>query len=173
MAAKKKKSGKKQTGKKKLPKKKTKQPAGSKKRKNSPRSKAEEKIAKLPKDKFGLPVLPPKFTARSKKSIEQKVYNKRSPIHGMGVFAKKKIKAGSYIGHYEGVPSVQDGTYVLWVNEEGDTWRGVDGKNELMFLNHSSDPNAEFDGNKLTAVKDIEPDEEITFHYGDEWQDVP
>ena len=43
----------------------------------------------------------------------------------------------------------------------------------LRFLNHASKPNAEFDGDRLYARRVIRKDEEITFHYGEEWEDVP
>ena len=98
-------------------------------------------------------------------------YVDNSPIHGKGVFAKKKIRKGTFLGTYEGQPTRKDDTYVLWVDEEG-TWVGIDGENELRWLNHSSRPNAEFDGADLFAIRTIQPDEEITFFYGPEWADV-
>lgn len=92
-----------------------------------------------------------------------------SPIHGKGLFARVDWAAGTYIGRYEGVPSEENGTHVLWVEgeEEGD-WLGVDGTNALRFLNHSATPNAELDGQELYAASDISPGEEITIDYG-EW----
>ncbi len=103
--------------------------------------------------------------------IEQKIYVKESPIHGKGCFARIPIKKGDFIGEYQGPPSKKDGTYVLWVQEEDEVWRGVNGKNQLKFLNHSAKPNAFFDGTMLYALKKIKKDEEVTFHYGEEWED--
>ena len=87
-----------------------------------------------------------------------------------GVFAKAPIEADEFIGVYEGDPSDDDGTYVLWVEVEPDgDVAGIDGTNELRYLNHSGSPNAEFDGPELYALRAIAPGEEITFDYGEEW----
>ncbi len=115
---------------------------------------------------------PVTFSKRSNKAIEDKIVVKKSPIHGKGCFAKKKIRKGAYLGSYEGPTVLEDGTYVLWVQKENGGWHLIDGKNDLRWLNHSSKPNAEWDGNKLYALRTIEEGEEITFHYGEDWEDV-
>lgn len=90
-----------------------------------------------------------------------------SPIHGRGLFARVRIERDEYIGAYEGPASDEDGMHVLWLwNEETEKWEGIDGVNEMRFLNHSSDPNADWWGDELYALRTIEPDEEITFDYG-------
>ncbi|MEQ8351173.1 MAG: SET domain-containing protein-lysine N-methyltransferase [Leptospiraceae bacterium] len=131
-------------------------------------SKAAQRPRILPKDT----PFPLKFSARSNKAIEKYVYNKKSGIHGMGAFARSRIPKGAYVGSYEGIPSLDDDIYVLWVEQDSGSWRGIDGKNELRYLNHSSRPNVEWDENRLYSIRAIEPDEELTFHYGDEWEDV-
>ena len=80
--------------------------------------------------------------------------------------------AGERIGEYTGSPSAEDGTYVLWVEGDDGEYRGIDGDNELRWLNHSSSPNVEFDGPELFALVDIEPGTELCFHYGEEWEHV-
>ena len=100
-------------------------------------------------------------------------YTGPSPIHGKGVFAARRITRGELIGVYSGVPTARDGTHVLWVEGEDGTMAGRLGKNGLRYLNHSSRPNAEFDGDHLYALRVIRTDEEITFHYGEEWEGVP
>ena len=62
--------------------------------------------------------------------------------------------------------------YVLWVLDDNDREVGVEGRNALRFLNHSSRPNAEFLGLELHAIRNIQPGAEVTIHYGDAWQDV-
>ena len=62
--------------------------------------------------------------------------------------------------------------HVLWVEGDDGGYRGIDGDNELRWLNHSSSPNVEFDGPVLFALVDIEPDTELCFHYGEEWEHV-
>ena len=97
---------------------------------------------------------------------------KRSPIHGRGVFARQRIRKGAYIATFEGVRTTKDGMHVLWVLDENDEEYGLEGRNELRFLNHSSRPNAEFEGPDLFAIRNIQPGAEVTFHYGDGWDDV-
>ena len=57
-------------------------------------------------------------------------------------------------------------------DEEGDGVYGVRGRNHLRFVNHSPQPNAEFDGVELFSLTPIEPDEEITVDYGSDWADL-
>ena len=99
-----------------------------------------------------------------------RVVVKDSPIHGRGVFARQDIPAFSYIGRYEGQMTDEDGMHVLWLyDEDRDDWVGVDGENEMRFLNHSEDPNAEWSDLDLYATRWISAGEEITFDYG--WDD--
>jgi hypothetical protein len=102
-----------------------------------------------------------------------------SIIHGKGLFAGVEFSKGCYIGFYEGKETLENGIYVLWVQQEegadmistDDGWLGYDGTGDLRFLNHSSQPNCELDGQHLYALRDIAPSEELTFDYG-EWFEV-
>ena len=96
---------------------------------------------------------------------------KPSPIHGQGLFAAQRIEADTYIGEYLGPHTQIDGPYVLWIEEEDGTLYGIDGRNELRYTNHSGDPNAVMEGEHLYALRDIEPGEEITIHYGPDWEE--
>lgn len=96
---------------------------------------------------------------------------KQSPIHGKGVFARQRIRRGERIGRYLSRRTTKDGTYVLWV-EKDDGWFGYDGYGRLRFLNHRDPPNSVFDGLELFALSTIEPGQEITIHYGDEWNGI-
>jgi SET domain-containing protein len=98
-----------------------------------------------------------------------------SPVHGRGLFARHNIPADTWIGHYDGPQTRENGMYVLWVEagqdgETGEEWIGYDGINELRFLNHARQPNGEMDGLDLYAIRDIRPDEEITIDYGEEFE---
>ena len=97
-------------------------------------------------------------------------YVAESAIHGLGVFAGRRFTRDEVIGTYEGAPTQEDGTYVLWLYQD-DQWRGIEGTGPLRFLNHACEPNADFDGCELYALRDIAPGEEITFHYGEEWEE--
>lgn len=95
-----------------------------------------------------------------------KVYVDDSAIHGYGLFAKKDIKKGQYIGTYEGPSSKKNGMHVLWVwDEDDEKWLGINGKNEMRFANHADKPNAEFWGDEMYALKKIKKGAEITFDY--------
>jgi len=97
-----------------------------------------------------------------------------SPVHGRGLFAHHDIPADAWIGHYDGPQTSQNGMHVLWVEagdgDSGDEWAGYNGINELRFLNHAAQPNAEMDGLDLYATHDISAGEEITIHYGEEFE---
>ena len=98
------------------------------------------------------------------------VYTTRSPIHGDGLFAARPLRAGQLIGVYQGPEVADDGIYVLWIEDDtGESWTGYDGKNEMRFMNHADDPNAEMDGLNCYALNNIPRDAEITIDYG--WND--
>jgi uncharacterized protein len=105
--------------------------------------------------------------SKSKYDRNPMAYVGESPIHGRGLFARRAIAAEEYIGSYEGPATQEDGMHVLWIwNEDSERWEGIDGKNEMRFLNHASEPNADWWGTDLYAVREIAADEEITFDYG-------
>lgn len=94
------------------------------------------------------------------------VYVACSSVHGYGLFARCSIAKGDFIGSYEGTATDTDGMHVLWLyDEESEHWEGIDGDNEMRFLNHSEAPNADFWNTDLYALRDIPADEEITFDY--------
>jgi len=108
------------------------------------------------------------FPRRKKdEELEDIVYSAPSEIHGTGLFARRTIKKGEYIGTYHGPKTKKNGTYVLWVYDPGDEENAIgrNGKNLLRYLNHDDKGNAEFDGFDLYATRKIRPDEEITFNY--------
>lgn len=100
--------------------------------------------------------------------LNQRVVAKPSPLHGKGCFARVKIPRGAFIGTYAGPVAKRNGRYVLWVTDEDGTETGIRGLNTLRYLNHSSKPNAEFDGPDLYALRAIRVGEEITFNYDPE-----
>jgi SET domain-containing protein len=96
----------------------------------------------------------------------KKTFIAESPIHGKGLFARKRIKKDTYLGEYDGPIVSENGMHVLWVEDKKDKWIGRDGQNQLRYLNHSCKPNCEFDGFDLYAIRDIKKHEELTFDYG-------
>lgn len=103
---------------------------------------------------------------RDRQRLARKVCRAPSPIHGFGCFARIPFAPGEFIGTYEGRDVGEDGTYVLWLYDlEGQVLTARDGTNLLRWVNHSEDPNAEFDGFDLYARRAIASGEEITFDY--------
>jgi SET domain-containing protein len=98
-----------------------------------------------------------------------KITVKNSPIHGRGVFASGRVSKGARLGTFKGRRTKRDGMYVLWV-DDGEEIYGIRGENELRFLNHADDPNAEFDGPDLLALRPIATGAEVTIHYGEDWE---
>jgi SET domain-containing protein len=98
------------------------------------------------------------------------IYVARSPIHGRGLFAASELTEGDMIGIYAGPAVQEDGMYVLWVEDSpGGEWTGYEGCNDLRFMNHADQPNAEMDGLNCFALEDIPVGCEITIDYG--WND--
>jgi len=93
------------------------------------------------------------------------VYVNASVIHGWGLFAREPIAGEVYIGTYLGPMAKANGSHVLWIEDEDGEWIGRRGFNRLRYLNHSAEPNAEFDGFDLYSLRPIAPDEEITIDY--------
>jgi SET domain-containing protein len=89
-----------------------------------------------------------------------------SRIHGMGLFATRRIESGEVIGVIQGLAVKKDGPFVLWISDD----QGVEVTNALRFINHDEEPNAcYYDDLKVSAIKHIEAGEEITHHYGVAW----
>lgn len=89
-------------------------------------------------------------------------YVDRSPIHGKGLFAARKINEGELIGELKVSPATRDGHHVLWVTET----RKVRVRCPLRYINHSPEPNAVYyDTLEVIALRDIEKGEEITHDY--------
>jgi len=99
--------------------------------------------------------------------LSERVRKAPSPIHGFGCFARVQFQIGDLIGTYQGSEVSEDGTYVLWVYDaEGAALSARHGRNLLRWLNHSEEPNAEFDAFDLYARRVIAAGDEITIDYG-------
>ena len=100
-----------------------------------------------------------------------KVTEGKSSIHGKGLFSKQSIAVGEHVGRFEGRQVAEDGIHVLWHQEDNGEWVGLEVDNILKYANHSNEPNVEVVGRDMYALEDIEKGAEITFHYGEEWED--
>ena len=107
------------------------------------------------------------------------------PGVGQGLFALSSIQKGETIGRYEGMHLTDEqannepyvnSRYLVWVCTDCYI-DGSRGGNHTRFINHSKDPNCELITStrwktaRIRALKDIAPNTELFFDYGDEyWQ---
>lgn len=104
----------------------------------------------------------------------------RTPGRGLGLFARRPFKKDEFVAEYTGrkiSTKEADALTTKYLFEIDDDWT-IDGSprsNIARYMNHSCDPNCEsdvVDGKILiTALRDIEPGEELTFDYGEEYFD--
>lgn len=111
---------------------------------------------------------------------EKKKFAVKRSSAGLGLFARAPFKKGDFVVEYTGeiIPNEEAdrrGTrYIFEISSR----RSVDGStrtNLARYMNHSCDPNceAEIDGARIMiyALRDIEPGEELTYDYGEEYFD--
>ena len=94
---------------------------------------------------------------------------------GLGLFATKLIRRGTFIVRYTGrmlpnrIADDLDTKYLFEINNRW-TLDGSSRSNIARYINHSCRPNAETDIVKgeilITAIKNIAPGDEITYDYG-------
>jgi SET domain-containing protein len=107
---------------------------------------------------------------------------RRSPVHGLGAFALRRIRKGTriveYLGErvsheeadrrYESKDANDAHTFLFIVDSKTVIDAGVDG-NDARFLNHSCNPNCEsvIENRRvfIEAIRTIEPGEEMTYDY--------
>lgn len=110
--------------------------------------------------------LPPSSTPREGRRdsdvAPEKVYVATSAIHGLGMFAAKRLPAHRVLGRLAGMPTYDDGIYVLWLTDE----LGLEVTNDFRFINHSKTPNCMLTDIDVVTLRSILPDEELTHDYG-------
>ena len=112
-----------------------------------------------------------------------------SSVHGLGGFASRRILRGTRIIEYVGerltgaevearYAHEEDNGHTFIFHVEGDVYVDASRQgNDSRFINHSCQPNCEsdvVDGRVyITAIRDIEPGEELTYDYALELEDDP
>ena len=84
-----------------------------------------------------------------------------SELHGLGLFAAAPLAAGTVLGRLVGMPTREDGTYVLWLSDE----LGLELVNDFRFINHSARPNCELTDIDVVTLRDVAAGEELTHRY--------
>ncbi len=103
-----------------------------------------------------------KHARKNARHMAKHVFVAKSPIHGKGLFAAADIEEDTSLGRLHGMPTEDEGTYVLWLSKKV----GLELTNEFRFINHSSDPNCALTGVDVVALRDIKKNEELTHDYG-------
>jgi SET domain-containing protein len=108
---------------------------------------------------------------------------RQSEIHGRGVFAAREIRAGAQLIEYKGEPmswkealrrhphNLDEPNHTFYFAlEDGNVIDGGVKGNSARWINHSCAPNCEAEEScghvYITAVRDIEPGEELFYDYG-------
>jgi len=99
---------------------------------------------------------------------------------GLGLFARVPIRKGQFILRYSGrkisTETADDlgNRYLFEINSRW-TIDGATRRNRARYINHSCRPNAEVyfvkHAIKIRAIKNIKPDQEITYNYGRDYFD--
>jgi SET domain-containing protein len=113
-------------------------------------------------------------------SLELSLYTKDSQINRLGCFSERAIPEDTFIVEYIGeIISAEEaykreadpsrpGIYTFWINDNI-AIDGLENGNIAKYINHSCDPNCyyTFEENRILifALKDIDPDEELTIDY--------
>jgi uncharacterized protein len=121
---------------------------------------------------------PRKFdrAARKKPSGPPHLVIRTSSIDSEGCYATEPIKKGARVIEYTGplltikqADAFYDDHPRTYLFGLSDGKHVIDGEGVAAFINHSCDPNCEVDEIKgrvwITAIRDIEPGEEITYDY--------
>lgn len=105
----------------------------------------------------------------------RRIYLSTSSIHGRGVFAARDFQQGEVVGRYSSRKTkltAFDNPYVIEVyDDDGVLLEHRIGTNDFRFINHSTTPNLEMgDDLVFIAARDIAKDEELTWFYGEEFE---
>ncbi|MCH7840353.1 MAG: nucleotidyltransferase family protein [Planctomycetes bacterium] len=96
-----------------------------------------------------------------------KIETRKSPAHGIGVFATRDIEPGEVIARYHGREVERVGMYVVPHKTSTGETRRFELTGKLKFLNHSCRPSAELSGFELVARRAIGEGQEIKINYGE------
>ncbi|NND90444.1 MAG: SET domain-containing protein-lysine N-methyltransferase [Granulosicoccus sp.] len=103
-----------------------------------------------------------RFSDARPSDVSNKVFVATSPVHGKGLFAARRIKADTVIARLHGMPTFDDGIYVLWISDE----LGLELTNDLKYINHDKNPNVVYSDLDVTVLRDVEAGEELLHDYG-------
>ncbi len=99
--------------------------------------------------------------------MKRKLVVKDSAIHGKGLFTAVPIEKNRLLGYCKVVPTKKKSDYTLWIGRN----KRVDVTCRFRYINHHKKPNVSYyDDLSVVALRNIAPGEELTHHYGDDWE---
>ncbi|TXS95865.1 SET domain-containing protein [Parahaliea maris] len=99
--------------------------------------------------------------------MKDKLVVRNSHIHGKGLFTTVGIRKGTVLGYCEREPVKKPNDYTLWIDDK-DLYEVTCC---LKYINHAASPNvAYYDDFSVVALRNIKKGEELTHHYGEEWE---
>ena len=99
---------------------------------------------------------------RRRSDVSATLHVAPSELHGLGLFASGRLDADVVLGRIVGMPTYEDGTYVLWITDE----IGLELTSDFRFINHSDAPNCALSELDVVTLREIAPGEELTHDYG-------
>lgn len=100
--------------------------------------------------------------SRRASDVSDKVFVAKSDVHGYGMFAAVDLKAGEVIGRLVGMPTHDDGIYVLWITDE----LGLELVSDIKYINHGTPANCELTDVDAVMLTDLKAGEELFHDYG-------
>lgn len=95
-----------------------------------------------------------------------KIETRESRVHGIGVFATRRLKPGEVIARYHGREVDREGMYVVPHKTKNGQTLYVELTGRLKLLNHSCRANARLEDFRLVATRPVMLGQEITISYG-------
>ncbi len=80
--------------------------------------------------------------------------------NGSAVFAARSFETGEFIEYFAGYVITERTRYSLFLSGQH-----IEPTGSLKYLNHSCDPNTQFESRNLVALRPIETGEELTINY--------
>lgn len=123
---------------------------------------SKKRVGKLDKAKKSRVEVMGQYPDAQLSDVSDKVFVASSELHGKGLFATKRIKANTVLGRLVGMPTFDDGIYVLWITDD----IGLELVNDFKFINHGKNPNAAYTDVDVMILRDVEAGEELLHDYG-------
>lgn len=107
-------------------------------------------------------------------SLPNCLYIDKSPIHGMGIFAKEDISANVYLGRFEGIEYTlkefkekygKDTRYCYQLGRQNKIICAKENRNWITYMNEQNPPNCSLLKRGCITKTSVQKGEELFLHY--------